>query len=122
MGLLPHLSDTPPEQMAEWLATVQVIDLTIVSYAGTHIKPFSREVKLPYDQDQIYFQLPVQLVPYNPATHILPRKSQIFLRRRRLLCLDAFLGGQHIWVFQRGDDMSNQKIYLSTRLEELTDL
>jgi hypothetical protein len=120
MGLPLQPPRGPLQQMAEWQATAQAIDLAIVSYAGTHIRPFTREVKLQADKDQGYLKLPVQFATYHPAT--MPEVSQIFLRRRRLLCLDAFLGGREIWVFQRGDDMSNQGLYLSTGLEELTDL
>jgi hypothetical protein len=121
MGLPLQPPRGPLQQMAEWQATVQAIDLAIVSYAGTHIRPFTWEVKFQADKDQGYLKLPIQFASYHPATK-LPEVSQIFLRRRRLLCLDAFLGGREIWVFQRGDDMSNQGLYLSTGLEELTDL
>jgi hypothetical protein len=118
---------TPPQvdayrQMAQWWATVQAIDLAIVSYAGTHISQFTQQVKLKTGGDKACFQLPVSLAPFHSTTQILPKVSQIFLRCRRLLCLDAFLGGREIWVFQCGDDMSNQGMYLSTSLEELTDL
>ncbi len=122
MGLPSHPRIDDYRQMAQWWATVQAVDLAIVSYAGTHIRSFTQQVKLKTGGDKACFQLPVPLAPFNSTTEILPKLSQIFLRRRRLLCLDAFLGGQEIWVFQRGDDMSNQGMYLSTGLEELTDL
>jgi hypothetical protein len=121
MGLPLQPPRGPLQQMAEWQATVQAIDLAIVSYAGTHIRPSTWEVKFQVDKDQGHLKLPVQFASYHPATN-LPEVSRIFLRSRRLLCLDAFLGGREIWVFQRGDDMSNQGMYLSTGLEELTDL
>ena len=121
MGLPLKPPHGPLQQMAEWQATVQAIDLAVVSYAGTHIRPFTSKVMFQADKDQRYLQLPVQFASYRPPIN-LPEVSQIFLRRRRLLCLDAFLGGREIWVFQRGDDMSNQGMYLSTGLEELTDL
>jgi hypothetical protein len=122
MGLQSHDLLGSEHQMAGWRTTVQAIDLAIVSYVGTHIKPFARALDLQNDQGQEYFQMPAPLLPYNSNTHALPKASQIFLRRRRLMCLDPFLGGREIWVFQQGDDMSDQRMYLSAGVEELTDL
>jgi hypothetical protein len=69
-----------------------------------------------------YFQVPVPLPSDQFFTEALSKASPILLRRRRLICLDAFLGGREIWVFQCGDDVSDIRMYLSTDLEVLTDL
>ncbi len=55
----------PLEHMGEWQATVQAIDLAIVSYAGTHIRPSTWEVK-----DQGYFELPVHFASYYPGPNL----------------------------------------------------
>jgi serine/threonine protein kinase len=104
--------------LATLQATVEALDLLVISYSGTHIRKFNHSQSYPY-QDHLFFALP----GINSEDKEQMTTPVICLRRRRLMCMDAFLGGHKVWVFQQGCDVSrNEPLWLSTGIEELNDI
>ncbi|PQE29553.1 beta transducin het-e4s protein [Rutstroemia sp. NJR-2017a BBW] len=109
-----------------WSLTVQVIELAIMSYAGAHIERFDESL---FGGRPSFTLLPQRM--YNDDT--LTRISQttyfhesgiIEFSRRKLQCMDSFLNGKEPWVFHKRrpyPDVSD-RLYLSTKIEPLTDL
>jgi hypothetical protein len=96
-------------------ATSEALGLAIVSYSGTHIRDFNQSDE---STGHEVFILPAMDFK-NEERKAAPIIS---FRRRRLMCMDAFLGNREVWVFQEGSDMSrNEPLWLSTGIEELND-
>ena len=87
---------------------VQFLDLAVLSFSGAHLEPFfERYVPNPPDCVQL--------------------ETLFLLRRRRMHCLDQFMGEQEVWVFEPAPEngsanLSNEKLYLRTRIEDFNEL
>jgi hypothetical protein len=113
---LPVIGEIDERRLSRMLATLQAtveaLDLSVVSYSGTHIQRFDQSY--PYTHQE-FFVL--------PRDKNLETGPLICLRRRRLMCMDVFLGSREVWVFHEGSDASrNEPLWLSTSIEELNDL
>jgi len=97
-------------------ATVETLGLAVVSYSGTHIRNFN-------ESDPSTGHRAFMLPAMDLEDEDIKATSIISFRRRRLMCMDAFLGNREVWVFQEGSDVSrNEPLWLSTGIEELNDL
>jgi len=104
--------------LADLQATVEALDLFVISYSGAHI--CSTQWYLDGYPRPEFFALPDRDYYEEKETEATPI---ICLRPPRLMCMDAFLGEREVWVFQERSDMSrNAPLWLSTGIEELNDL
>ena len=98
-----------------WRCTVHVLDFGLLSYAGAHVEAF--------DERYLGRRFHVFRFPHcsNESTYL-----EIAFRRRRLQCLDEFLGYQDVWVFHphslAPDPDENSRLLLSTRIETIADV
>ena len=110
---LGNTTDNQPALI--WRQVVHILDLVVVSYAGAHIEAFDKNY---LGRKMEGFDV---LGPFSGGLCSSP--SQVVMRRRRLECLDEFLGKTEVWVFHsRTDDLNKQRLYLSTDVETLADL
>lgn len=91
MGLLPHLllNDDPS---IIWQCAFQTLDLVLLSYAGSHIQRFDRDLM---DTEIEAFQIPRRFVYHDETLRGIASLSScrsIIFRRRQLQCLDKLLG------------------------------
>ena len=143
IGLQPSSSATP---LIIWQRTTQIIDFAVLSYVGAHIERFDKKflgadvnyLRLPnpgpyfYDLFEEQAELPLlnfdhqnlgQVDHGATEDHIESNWPPVTLRRRRLRCLDYFLGGMDVWVFHQGHDaQGDERVFLSTDIETLTDV
>lgn len=94
--------------------TAMLLDLAVVSYAGAHIEPF----------DQRYIAEDLDYAKITTAwTYAVDGAEGVMLRKRSLRCLDSFLRGKRVLVFQ-GQSLweDDQPLYLSTTIEEFADI
>jgi ankyrin repeat protein len=111
-----------------WRRAVHTLDLAVLSYSGAHASRFDEDhlsmTKDCFDVTGPF--IPPRDVPLAPEQ----QGSHITMRRRSLRCLDGFLRGKQVWVFQlepkeRLSDGSNgvgDRLYLSTRVAILADV
>jgi hypothetical protein len=116
----PFFTEADERMLATLQATVEALDLSVLSYSGTHIRNFDRNESFDDPEDvHGYFLLP-DISSGDGEPKITP---VICLRPRRLMCMDAFLGDREVWVFQKGDEvLQNEPLWLSTGIEELNDI
>ena len=100
-----------PYKFEKTAQLVLMLALGLVSYAGSHAADFHSTcfgLSDPCAFDVAYFE------------DSCPR---ITLQQERLACLDKFVGGS-VWVFKRttGEPFNKEPLFLSTSLEDLTDL
>jgi len=143
IGLEPSISETPS---IIWQRTTQTIDFAVLSYVGAHLERFDKKflgadvncLRLPntgpyfYNVFDNYAELGLSNFDQqnlNQFGHgaeedrIESNWQLCTLRRRRLGCLDSFLGGIDVWVFhQRHDAQGDELLCLSTDIETLTDI
>ena len=90
-----------------WRNTVQVLDFALLSYAGAHLEAF----------DERYLGQRFR------SFHL---HAFLILRRRRLQCLDEFLGHQDVWVFHPYSVApsleENARLLLSTSIDTMADV
>ncbi|KAK4460280.1 hypothetical protein QBC42DRAFT_332879 [Cladorrhinum samala] len=103
---------------------VQLLDLGIVLYTGSHAGPFLDNMSL-----GLSFKGPGLRIAFGNAGH-----PQVLCCRRRLACLDGFLQEQEVWVFHSGrgaprktaigvnDDDEQRPISLLTTIDKFADL
>lgn len=121
IGLSPYVLSNG-EQHVLWECAVQTLELGVLSYAGAHIERF--------DQDLPEVNIDLFKIPRRFMYHDLVLRGmspwddhEIHFRRRRLQCLDKFLGEQQPWVFHRDFSTGgNQRLFLSASIQALTDL
>jgi hypothetical protein len=139
---LRRASNSTPLQL--WQRATQIIDFAISSYIGAHIERFDTKF-LNIDISCFRFSNFVSYFSNKQAkTGPSPREVQdaalsnndvteeqygsnwppFILRRRRLQCLDDFLGGVEVWVFHQSENdvQDDTRLYLSTKIETLTDI
>ena len=93
-----------------WRSAVHILDFALLSYAGAHLEAF----------DEKYLGTRWE------TFEIASLSSFVVLRRRRLQCLDDFLGQRDVWVFHpyslapTSDESS--RLLLSTRIETMADV
>ena len=106
----------PParEQVSSWRKTLMVLDLAVVSYCGAHTERF----------DEKFLEENLDLAKITTAwTYDRTCIEGIMLRRRQLLCLDGFLGGRAVWVFQsQALWEDSQDLYLSAQIDQFADI
>ncbi|PQE30331.1 hypothetical protein CJF32_00008233 [Rutstroemia sp. NJR-2017a WRK4] len=109
-----------------WSLTAQVIELAIISYAGAHIERFDetlfgRELSFTLLPRRIYHDDTLTRIGHTTYIH---ESCVIEFSRRKLQCMDSFLNGKKPWVFhsQRSYNNVSERLYLSTKIEPLTDL
>ena len=97
----------------DWRRLVMVLDLAVISYAGTHQEDFAGR----------FLGESLDLAKITPAWTYDPLASKnIMLRRRRLRCLDKLLQSP-VWVFQDSSKWADRgALYLSTDLEAFADV
>ena len=98
-----------------WRQTVHILDLAVLSYAGAHIERI----------DENYLNITMDSIPvFGPfAKDLCLSKPQIYMKRRRLECLDKFLGAKEVWVFHSGSrNICKEHLYLSTDAQTLGDI
>ncbi|KAF4630076.1 hypothetical protein G7Y89_g8065 [Cudoniella acicularis] len=89
-----------------------VLDVAVVSYVGAHIERFDQKFLGTRPDIDGY------LIPYGPKSWGLP---EFGLCRRKLACLDKFLGGEKVWVFHTRFDES-EPLFLSTDIQTFADI
>ncbi|KAJ9645704.1 hypothetical protein H2199_002743 [Coniosporium tulheliwenetii] len=103
-----------PDEVGEWRKTIFALDLAIVSYCGAHIERFDERY---LGEDLDYAKISAAL------TYISDGSEGVMLRRRTLRCLDAFLGGQKVWVLQsQALWKDDTELYLSTGIADFADV
>jgi hypothetical protein len=111
------------EQPVIWECTVQSLELAILSYAGAHIQRFDVDL---LEKDVECFPIPRRFIYNDPTLREISARSiheSISIRRRRLQCLDNFLGEAEPWVFHQDfASRGNERLCLSTTIDALTDL
>jgi hypothetical protein len=139
---LRHASNSALVEL--WQRATQVVDFAILSYMGAHIERFDSKFldmdiscfrfsnSGPYfyhgqtEADSSVREVQDAALGYGDAT-----KEQFdsnwppfTLRRRRLQCLDNFLGGMEVWVFHQNqiDIEDDTRLCLLTDIETLTDI
>lgn len=124
MGLLhPLLFSDDPSVI--WQCAFQALDLVVLSYAGSHIQRFDRDL-LHSETDA--FQIPRRFVYRDETLQSIASISScqsIVFRRRQLQCLDTFLGEKQPWVLHQGfsdNDIGHERLCLATTIGALTDL
>jgi len=81
------------------------------SNAGAHLEPFDKFcLGRTLDQFMIH------------AQHVGDSVIPVSLRRRSLRCLDGFLRRKEVWVFQCRNDLSNERLCLSTSADLLAEI
>ncbi|CZR66775.1 uncharacterized protein PAC_16676 [Phialocephala subalpina] len=122
MGILPHLLLNEVQPII-WECATQCLDLGIMSYAGTHIQRFDKDL---LRMDFESFDIPRRFTYHDETLSSLAPLSNrvsIKLRRRQFQCLDKFLGKKQPWVFHQDfSDEGTERLCLSTSIDDLTDL
>lgn len=119
LGLM-DTTDNGPTSL--WRRAVHVLDLAVVVYAGAHIEPI--------DQSHLGVRLECFAIPGlfsditgSPDNPHDTAQEVIMVRRRKLQCLDQFLGGKEVWVFHPDSaNTANENMLLSTGAEILADI
>lgn len=104
-----------------WRSTANVLDLAVLSYVGAHTENIS----------ETYLQTPIS--SFIASEHSIPDRDQrdedcgsenyIYMKQRKLQCLDQFLRQKDVWVFHMGAAItSDQRLCLSTDADTLTDI
>ena len=105
-----------------WRRVVHVLDLALLSYAGAHLEAFDE--KYTGQKFQAFhlsdFNTSLQAPAHDEEAS---QPLDILLRRRRLQCLDEFLGHQEVWVFhlepKETHSRKESRLLLSTRIKPL---
>ncbi|KAF8862986.1 hypothetical protein BDZ45DRAFT_146290 [Acephala macrosclerotiorum] len=122
MGILPHLLLNEVQPII-WECATQCLDLGIMSYAGTHIQRFDKDL---LRRDLGSFEIPRRFAYHDETLRSLAPQFNhvsIKLRRRQFQCLDKFLGKKQPWVFHQDfSDEGTERLCLSTSIDALTDL
>jgi hypothetical protein len=97
-----------------WRQAVLVLDLAVVSYCGAHIERF----------DHRFLGESLDLAKITAAwTEVVDGSEGIMLRRRSLRCLNGFLRGEQVWVFQPQNIWQDASdLWLSATIEEFGDI
>ena len=124
LDLLAQLQLEPDGNIAPesiWRSTVHFLDLAVLSYVGAHTESIG----------ETYLQTPMRSFsvpgPFTsgrgqPAANC-ASENFICMRRRKLQCLDQFLGQKEAWVFYSGtDNLSDLRLCLSADAETLADI
>jgi len=124
LGLSSYLMLTDVQPVL-WECALQTLEIGILSYAGAHIQRFDRDL---FEIEVDSFQIPQKFTYHNEHLRRIssrPTHQVINIQRRRLQCLDKFLGEIRPWVFHQDvarADIGNQRLCLSTTIDGLTDL
>jgi hypothetical protein len=127
MGFLTSPVNVHPDHIPLWNLTAQTIDLAVLSYAGAHIERFDKKF---LEQEVESIILPRRFTYHDEVLSSICRSMPdcacltARLSRRRLQCMDAFLGSEMPWVFhcEGSLQLPSERLYLSTSVETLTDL
>lgn len=104
-----------------WRSTAHFLDLAVLSYVGAHTENIG----------ETYLQMPIS--SFTVSEHLIPTGDQrgedcgsekyIYMKLRKLQCLDQFLRQKDVWVFHAGAVItSDQRLYLSTDADTLADI
>ncbi|KAL2070355.1 hypothetical protein VTL71DRAFT_13381 [Oculimacula yallundae] len=122
MGFLPHLLLNDVRHIV-WNCTVQSLELAVLSHAGAHIQRFDLEL---FNEDKEAFELPRRFLYFDLTLQAISSRTSsrsISFRRRKLQCLDKFLGGAQPWVFhQNFSNVGDERLYLSAKIDTLTNI
>ncbi|KAI9681904.1 MAG: hypothetical protein M1822_006981 [Bathelium mastoideum] len=101
-------------QVSAWRKAIMILDLAVVSYCGAHIERF----------DEKFLAEDLDLAKITTAwSYDRLCTEGIMLRRRRLRCLDGFLGGQQVWVLQsQALWQDSRDLYLSAEMDQFADI
>lgn len=120
IGLQTQGTHTTPGTV--WRTVAQMLDMAIVDYSGAYIEDFSTRLG---GRTQSSFHIPHRIFYPDDDLNILhrfPPHPLIKVRRCRMMnCVDGFLGGLPVWVFNdRASSFSNRpRLYLSTTIADL---
>ena len=104
-----------------WRSTAHFLDLAVLSYVGAHTENIG----------ETYLQTPIS--SFTASEHSTPTGDQrdedcgsekyIYMKQRKLQCLDQFLRQKYVWVFHAGAAItSDQRLCLSTDADALADI
>ena len=100
-----------------WRCAVHVLEFALLSYAGAHLEAFDEKY---LRGKKLSFIVSGYMGPQSRSP------LSIVLHRRRLQCLDEFLGGQDVWVFHLASSTScfpeGTRLLLSTDISTLADV
>lgn len=103
-----------------WRVAVHILDASVVSYSGVHLTPFTERY---FGQLNAFLEIPG---PYYTGAVM-----TCVLLRRRLQCLDEFLGGSSVWVLHciRKEELATKltslresRLALATHADTLADI
>ncbi|KAL9117332.1 MAG: hypothetical protein Q9187_006132 [Circinaria calcarea] len=117
---LANTADANPTSL--WRRAVHILDFAVLAYAGAHIEPIDVS-HLGVRLECFAIQGPFADSAGSPETAHNIALECVMVRRRKLQCLDQFLGGKEVWVFHR--DSANivyENMLLSTDAEILADI
>ena len=114
----------PPAGVARaellWRSSAHLMDLIVLSYAGAHIERVD-ERYLGRTSDA--FLIPRSFTKDHWRNDLVLDEHIITMRRRRLRCLDGFLGRKEVWIFEPASAAEDDSpLYLSTDVDNLADI
>ena len=120
---LPQPGDNNP--VTVWRRVTHTLDFALLSYAGAHLEAFDEKF-LGEERNSFTMHGESRSIRSQTMLDKLYGNSSIVLRRRRLQCLDEFLGRQAVWVFhldkRRARARDDSRLLLSTRVESLAEI
>jgi hypothetical protein len=104
-----------------WRSTAHFLDLAVLSYVGAH----SENIGETYLQTSIssFAASEHSIPPGDQRDEDCGSEKYIYMKQRKLQCLDQFLRQKYVWVFHAGAAItSNQRLCLSTDAGTLADI
>jgi hypothetical protein len=104
-----------------WTMAVHFLDLAVLSYVGTHTEDLDDTYS---DGSDGSLHIPGHFSTLHSIEPECPvDSSNMSVERRKLQCLDQFLGHRSVWVFQNATTgPTSERLYLSTDVATLADI